>query len=539
MQGAPSGGRAGDPLAGAGGLDEDAVSFRGMFRGRGHAEVAAYAPTRLPGSTEANVPAWRGHAVAFGARAPGRVAAGMSRVLLRPVRPPLMSGVVVIVVLVSVCTASLYPLKHLTAVTALAVVYLLAVVVVSAVWGFWLGVATAVLSAVAFNFFHLPPVGRFTIADSRNWVALAAFFIAAVATSSVSEFGRRRAVEAESGRAEADLTAEMARLMLGSAGVADALAVIGRRLAVVFGLPWTMIVLGEAHDGARQRSIALCAGDRRLGTLLIPADLPEAVVDRVRERVVPALTAVLELALERERLVAEAVQTEGLRRSDAVKTAVLRAVSHDLRSPVTAMVTAGEAVRAPQLTPAERDELGGLVVQEGTRLGRLIDDLLDLSKIEAHSAAPHLRECSVEEVIDAALAAQPDDAELRLRIDPQLAAVRADFVQVERALANLLENAIRYSNGEPATIRAVPAGDRVIIRVIDRGPGIPKSERDRIFEPFYRSPGQSSDPHTGSGLGLAIAKGFVEASGGSIWVESTAGQGSAFVVDLPAAHEGD
>jgi two-component system sensor histidine kinase KdpD len=450
----------------------------------------------------------------------------------------MMSGVVATAVLVSVCTASLYPLKDLTAVTALSVVYLFAVVVVSAVWGFWLGVATAVLSAAAFNFFHLPPVGRFTIADSRNWVALAAFFVAAVAASSVSEFARRRAAEAENGRAEADLTAEMARLMLGAAGVADALAVIGRRLSTVFGLPSTTIVLGEAEDRPRQQLIALSAGDRRLGTLLIPAGLPEGVANRVRERVVPALTAVLELALERERLVAETVQTEALRRSEAIKTAVLRAVSHDLRSPVTAMVTAGAAVRAPRLTPAERDELGSLVVEQGTRLGRLIDDLLDLSKIEARSAAPRLTECSVEEVIDAALAAQPDPAEVRLRIDPRLPAVHADFVQVERALANLLENAVRYSKGEPVTIRAVPAGDRVIIRVIDRGPGIPKSEGDRIFEPFYRSPGQSCDSHTGSGLGLAIAKGFVEAGGGSIWVESTAGQGSAFVVDLPATGEG-
>jgi two-component system, OmpR family, sensor histidine kinase KdpD len=215
-----------------------------------------------------------------------------------------------------------------------------------------------------------------------------------------------------------------------------------------------------------------------------------------------------------------------------VKTAVLRAVSHDLRSPVTAMVTAGAAVRDPDLTPAERDELGGLVVAEGTRLARLIDDLLDLSKIEARSAAPRLAECSLEEVIDAALVAQPQEADFRVRIDPDLPPVQADFVQVERALANLLENATRYSNGEPVTIRARPVGDRAIIRIIDRGPGIAPAERERIFEPFYRSSAPGGT-HAGSGLGLAIARGFVVANGGRISVESTSGQGTTFVVELP------
>ena len=112
--------------------------------------------------------------------------------------------------------------------------------------------------------------------------------------------------------------------------------------------------------------------------------------------------------------------------------------------------------------------------------------------------------------------------------------VRADFVQIERVLANLMENATRYSDGEPVIIRARPVGDRAIFHVIDRGPGIPAGDQERIFEPFYRSPARAGDPHPGSGLGLAIAKGFVEANGGRIWVESTPGQGSTFVVELPA-----
>ncbi len=463
--------------------------------------------------------------------------ARLSAVLAGGRRPPIIAGAVVAVASVAVCTGIVYALKPLTTVTSLGVVYLLAVVVVATFWGLWLGIAASVLSAAAFNFFHIPPVGRFTIARSSDWVALGAFFVVALAASSVSELARRRAAEAQSRRAEADLTAQMAQLLLARAGVQEALSLIGQRLAVALDLPWASITLDDVRGDARREAIVLGSGAQHVGTLAVPAGLPANVIARLRERVVPALSAVVAVALERERLVGEAVQTEGLRRSEAIKTAVLRAVSHDLRSPVTAMVTAGSAVRASELTDAERDELGGLIVGEGNRLARLIDDLLDLSRIEADTAVPRLAECSVEEVIDAALAAQPRDAKFEIQIDPALPPVRADFVQVERVLANLLENATRYSNGEPVTIRARPVGGWASIRVIDRGPGVPEVERDRIFEPFYRANGQSSAAHSGSGLGLAIAKGFVETNGGRIWVESTDGHGSTFVVELPTKRE--
>ena len=201
------------------------------------------------------------------------------------------------------------------------------------------------------------------------------------------------------------------------------------------------------------------------------------------------------------------------------------------------MVTAGAAVRAPDLTLAERDELGGMVVEEGARLSRLIENLLDLSRLEAQAAAPRPGECLVEELIDAALVAQPSEGRFDVRIDPGLRAVRADFVQVERALSNLLENASRYANGGSVNVRARPAGGRAVIRVTDRGPGISAAEQERIFEPFYRSPARAGETHTGSGLGLAIAKGFIEANGGHVAVESTPGQGTSFVVELPLVDE--
>ena len=204
-----------------------------------------------------------------------RVFARLNAFLSGERRPPMIAGVIVAAALVAACTAMIYPLKLVTAVSSLGVVYLFGVVVVSAFWGVWLGVATSLVSAAAFNFFHLPPVGQFTIADSRNWVALAAFFVAALATSWVSELARHRAGEAERRRAEADLTAEIARLVLPRAAVGDALGLIGRRLAAVFELPWATITLEEARGDGRRVAIPLAAGERRLGTLVIPAGMPD------------------------------------------------------------------------------------------------------------------------------------------------------------------------------------------------------------------------------------------------------------------------
>jgi two-component system sensor histidine kinase KdpD len=199
------------------------------------------------------------------------------------------------------------------------------------------------------------------------------------------------------------------------------------------------------------------------------------------------------------------------------------------------IMAAGAAVRSPDLSAAERDELGAMVVDQGGRLSRMIEDLLDLSKLEAKRAVPEWGECSAEDLIDGALADQANDTAFDVQGDPDMPAVRVDFAQVKRALANLLENAIRYSGGQPVLIRARAIGRSVTIRVADRGPGIAPADQERIFEPFYRGAAARRAPHDGSGLGLAIAKGFVEANCGRIWVESHPGGGTSFVVSLPAA----
>ncbi len=458
----------------------------------------------------------------------------LARSLVYGERPRPLVGAAVAPAGVAVATVLIYPLKRIAPVVSLDVVYLPAVLVVSAIWGLALGLLTSLLSAAAFNFFHLPPVGRFTITDSRNWVALIAFTIVALVVSTIAELARNRALEAERGRAEADLAAELARALLGGTDTRTALAVTAHRVAEALAISSAAIELGIADGDERRRAIALRDADAsQIATLLVPRGLSAETTARLGTRVVPALEALVAIALRRDAIQAEAVETAALRRSDDVKTALLRAVSHDLRTPLTAIVAAGDVLGGSSLSPDERADLSAVVVEEGARLATLVDKLLDLSKLQA-GAEPRQDWVSLEDVVLAAsegLRRHP--GEVRLSTDPDLPDVRADAAQLERAFANLLENAWRYSGEKPVSVNIRRIGPRIVVRVVDQGPGIEPGERQRIFEPFYRGPARNGEGWTGSGLGLAIAKGFVEANHGTIAVESLPGQGTTFVVSLP------
>ena len=467
------------------------------------------------------------------------MASGLGTGWLRDRRPHPLVGVAVAIAAVAAATAAIYPLKQVAHVESLSVVYLPAVLLISAYWGLALGLATSLLSAAAFNWFHIPPVGRFTIADNRNWVALAAFTSVAIVVSLIAEVARNRALEAERRRGEADLAAALARELLAGSDTRTALSVSARRVAEALAMPSAAIELGASEGDERRRALPLRdAAGKQIATLLVPRALPFETGERLRTQVVPALEALVAIALRRDALQAAAVETASLRRSDDVKTALLRAVSHDLRTPLTAIVAAGHALGAGSLTPEERSEMSAAVVEEGGRLATLVDKLLDLSKLQAGGAAPRLDWVSLEDIVLAARDGLPAGAgDVRLSIDPEVPQVRADAAQLERAFANLLENARRYSAGLPVSVTVRRTGGRILIRVVDQGPGIEPAERERIFEPFYRGHNAGRDPWTGSGLGLAIAKGFVEANGGAIAVESLPGQGTSFVVSLPVEHE--
>ena len=436
---------------------------------------------------------------------------------------------------VAAATALIYPLRQIAPEVSAGVVYLLAVLVASIYCGLAYGLFASVLSAGAFNFFHIPPTGHFEIADGENWVALGVFLIAAVITSSLAEQARERADEAEMRRRESELAAQMASSLLESADVREALQSTSLGLAQALDLEWAAIELGEAErdDGF---GFPLSKGERRLGTLLVPVETDREKRDRIESRVVPWLETLLGAALDREELIQTAVESRALRRSDDVKTALLRAVSHDLRSPITAIRAAGDALESPAIGAEDRRQLALAVTAEAERLSDLIDKLLDLSRLEAGQAQPRRDWCSIEEVVSVAVEELGAGAgPVKVALDRDLPYVRADAAQLERAIANLLENAVRFSSGKPPIVKGRALDDRVVLRVVDHGPGIPADELDRVFQPFYQ--GSDGSRHIGSGLGLAIVRGFVETNGGQVWAESVPGQGTTFVVELPLERE--
>jgi K+-sensing histidine kinase KdpD len=371
-------------------------------------------------------------------------------------RPPSARfGVLASLVVIAVGTGLVYPLKEVAPAVSLGVVYIPGVLLISTIWGLRLGLATAVVSAVAFNFFHLPPLGRLDVRADHDLVALVVFGIVAIFGATLADLARARAAESERRREEADR----------------------------------------------------------------------------------ALADLAALEREREGMQAEVIEAEALRRSDELKTSLLRSVSHDLRTPLTSIIAAGAALDSPSATPAERHELSEAVVEEGHRLSRLVENLLDVSRLESGKAEPHREPVELADVLDAARhSIGPRGEVVKLALDQDLPPLRADPTQLERAFANLLDNAVVHGGGQQVLVRSRLVGPRLVLRVVDRGPGIPENDRERIFEPFYRA---DSGGGNGSGLGLAIARGFIEANGGEVEVESLPGQGSSFVVSFETPRGGE
>jgi two-component system sensor histidine kinase KdpD len=258
---------------------------------------------------------------------------------------------------------------------------------------------------------------------------------------------------------------------------------------------------------------------------LVTAVSVSALADRARRR-----------AEEAEAALAE---REELSRSDAAKTAVLRSVSHDLRSPLTAIGAASEMLAEPDglLSPSDREELLASIRDQARRLDRLVANLLDLSRLEAGAASPLAELWPVDELVGRALEALGDDGDrVVVSLPAECPAVRADAAQLERVLVNLVDNALRYSSAaDPVAVRAASSDGEVVISVVDRGPGVDAAEQEAIFEPFWR--GRGAAVH-GSGLGLAIARGFAGLNGGRLWVESEPGRGTTFSLALPAVELG-
>jgi two-component system sensor histidine kinase KdpD len=438
---------------------------------------------------------------------------------------------------VALVTGSIFGLREIVPLLSLGALYVVAVVAVAFFWGLAYAIPVSVASMLAFNWFFLEPVHTFALRKSEDWLVLTVYLVTAVVVSELAARARRRAAEAEQRGREATLMATVARGLLQPGSVQERLDRVAPEIAATLQLSRVRVLLGEdASGGAGEALLPLSAEGSRLGALVLPPG--EAISETRARRVLPALASLVAVAVEQDRLAAEALETEALRRSDSAKTAILRSVSHDFRSPLTAIRAASESLASArlELAGADRDELVATIRSEVARLGSLVENLLDLSRLEAGVARPMQAIWPVEELVGKTLQELGERSErVRVELPRRTTLLAVDAAQLERSLANLLDNALRLSpGGGPVELSVVRRGGRVEIAVEDHGPGLPAGDSERVFEPFFRSP----ERREGAGLGLAIVRGFVEANGGSVVARPRPGGGASFVIVLPEANPG-
>jgi two-component system sensor histidine kinase KdpD len=294
-------------------------------------------------------------------------------------------------------------------------------------------------------------------------------------------------------------------------------------VSLVSMLTFNFLFLAPVHTFALEDS-------RNWGALAVYL-VTAVVVSELAARARRDAAEVVAAAIDRERLARGTLETEALRRSDAIKTAVIQAVSHDLRTPLATIEAAVDGLAGGTVALHEDDrlELLGTIRLELTRLARLVENLLDLSRLQAGAAEPSPELWTADQLVGRSLDELPDSSRVNVVMPDDLPLVRADGVQVQRVLVNLIENALKFSPGS-VQIEVVAASDELVFEVTDSGPGIPEPQLQQIFEPFHRVEQGSR----GSGLGLAIARGFAHANDGRVWAESRVGEGASFGFALPA-----
>jgi two-component system sensor histidine kinase KdpD len=414
-------------------------------------------------------------------------------------------------------------------------IYLVAVVAVTVVGGFWPAVLAAVAACLLLNWFFTEPLHTFTIAEPRNLLALVLFVTVAVAVSSVVHLAARREADAARSSKETESLLGLAQTVLGGAdtpgdvldhmtaghgGHAELLERVGTR--------WIKV----AASGEAAAAPALRFEVRPDLALEVSGQAPSATT-----ALLAGYTAQAVAALDRARLRTQAAQAEALAEGDRMRTALLRAVSHDLRTPLASIKASVSSLRQTDVHWTEQDEAELLanIEQNADRLDTLVGNLLDMSRLQAGSLEPFLRATAIDEVAPVALRGLDDSAGLLIVVPDDLPLVRADPGLLERVLANLFSNALRHSPPDlRPMLRAREDGRWVVLDVVDHGSGVPAGLKERIFEPFARF----DERAPGVGLGLAVAKGFAEAMGGTIAAVDTPGGGLTVRVTMPALVSG-
>jgi two-component system sensor histidine kinase KdpD len=432
--------------------------------------------------------------------------------------------------------------------------FLVAVVAVALVGGMWPALLAAVVGFLLLNYFFTPPIHKWTIAERENVLALIVFVLVAVSVSAVVDLGARRTREAARASADAQTLATVAGSVLRGTRPLPALL---ERLRETFGLTSVTLLerspqAGRGPDDHRNPTVWRVAASVGDPPCRAPAEADSEVpVDEslslalrgqtlaaVDRRIVEAFAAQAALALRQERLAEEAAAARPIAEADRLRAALLTAVSHDLRTPLASAKAAVTSLRSADVTFSEedRDELLAAADESLDKLARLVDNLLDMSRLQAGALGIRPAAIWLEEAIPRALDdLGPPGRSVAVRVPEDLPAVIADPGLLERVLVNIVGNALRFSPlDQPPVLTASEHAGHVELRVVDHGPGIPESDRDQVFLPFQRLGDRDND--TGIGLGLALSRGLAEAMRGSLVPETTPGGGLTMVLTLPGAN---
>ena len=445
--------------------------------------------------------------------------------------------------------------------TTVALSFLLAILVVAAAWGLAYAVPMSILAALCFNFFFLPPVGTFTIADTQNWVALAAFLFTAIVASNLSERARRETLDATGRRMEVEKLYTFSQQLLITDNVVELLKSIPAYIAETFGVEHAAIHIGDKDkiyrsgietehlpssdlrevsargeivlDLKQKRCyVPLHMGVKKVGSLGMSGDV-------LSRETLEALGGLVAIAIERAGAVETLMRNEASRESERLRSALLDSVTHEFRTPLTSIKASITSLRSSAaMTDEERQDLLAVIEEETDRLNRLVGEAVEMAQLDAHEVKLELEPHQIREAINAALEDSRNvigEHPVQVRLAETLPPVMMDVTWIKKVLQHLIENAAKYSpDTAPIFISSESRNGRLITSVADRGAGIDDMERSMIFDKFYR--GQSQRYRVqGTGMGLAIVKAIVEAHGGRIEVTSQLGQGSVFSFGLPIA----
>jgi two-component system, OmpR family, sensor histidine kinase KdpD len=462
-----------------------------------------------------------------------------------------LAGYALAVLLAPLLTLFLASLRNGINLTSDMLFFLVAVIAVALVGGFVPAVLEAVAGSLLLNYYFTPPIHQWTIAEANNALALGIFVVVGLVVSSVVDGAARRSKQAARATAESEMLVTAAGSVLRGQ---QALSAVLDRVREAFGME--SVTLLECAPGPPGATRGPVTGWTPVATSGEPAlarpedaDVDVPVTDNLTlalrgrtlpvgdRRVLGAFAAYAAAALEQQRLAAEAEAARPIAEADRMRTALLAAVSHDLRTPLASAKAAVTSLRSRdvQWDEEDEDELLATADESLDRLAHLVDNLLDMSRLQAGALSVFPRPADLEEVVSRSLDdLGPPAGRVVVEMPGTLPEVRVDPGILERVIANVTANALRYSPaGSPPLLTASALGDRVELRIVDRGPGIPEADRDRVFVPFQRL--GDTDNTTGVGLGLALSRGLTEAMGGTLEPEETPGGGLTMLLSLPAA----